>query len=338
MKLASFGIRSSGAVCFGADWPLPGPPSLIDLANAWSLYAEENSGRRPSRDELQRELPSDAIRFIEGGAEQLARARCALRHCVKRAADAAGHRTLVERGVLYPVSEVGFLPPVPRPGKVISLGVNYPTHLAEAAGLPSVQRLKSGPGLPRAFSKLPSVLIGHREPVVYPRMTKQLDYEIELALIIGKRCKNVPRSTAADVIYGYTIFNDISMRDVQQDEMAIGLLLLGKNFDTSGPIGPWLVTTDEVANPNALDLTLSVNGEVRQRDNTRNMLRTVPEIIEYWSQITLEAGDVISTGTPAGVGFFSNPPEKFLLRPGDRIEATITRLGTLENTVVPERD
>jgi acylpyruvate hydrolase len=336
MKLASFRIRSSRAIRFGAEWPLPGPSSLIDLGNAWSLYAEENG--QPSREQLHCSMPSDAIRFIEGGAEQLARARSALDHCVQRAADSSGQRALIERGVLHPASEVGFLPPVPRPGKLISLGVNYPTHLAEASGLPSVQRLKTGPGVPRAFSKLPSVLIGHREPVVYPRMTQQLDYEIELALVIAKRCKNVPRDAVADVIYGYTIYNDISMRDVQQDEMAVGLLLLGKNFDTSGPIGPWLVTADEVADPNALELTLSVNGQVRQRDNTRNMLRAVPEIVEYWSQITLEAGDVISTGTPAGVGIFSNPPEKFLLHPGDRIEATITGLGTLENTVVPERN
>lgn len=336
MKLASFRAKASDAVRFGAEWRVPGSPALVDLRIAWQLYVEETSGRIPLDEQLQRDMPSDAIRFIDGGAEQLARARQALHHCLKRAADESGRDELVARGVVHAASDVRFLPPVPRPGKVISLGVNYPAHLAEASGLPSVQRLKNGPGVPRAFAKLPSVLIGHREPIIYPLATQQLDYEIELALIIGKRCRNVRRDECRDVIYGYTIFNDISMRDVQRDEMAAGLLLLGKNFDTSGPIGPWLVTADEVADPNALDLTLSVNDEVRQRDNTRNMIHPVPEIVAYWSQITLEPGDIISTGTPAGVGIFSDPPEKFLLRRGDRIAATIAGLGTLENTVVAE--
>jgi acylpyruvate hydrolase len=123
------------------------------------------------------------------------------------------------------------------------------------------------------------------------------------------------------------------MRDVQKDEMQSGLLLLGKNFDTAGAMGPWLVTADEIPDPHDLELTLTVNGEVRQHDSTRNMINRIPAIVQYWSQITLEPGDVISTGTPAGVAIFRDPPERYLLRPGDRLAATISGLGTLENAV-----
>ena len=175
------------------------------------------------------------------------------------------------------------------------------------------------------------MLIGHRAPIVYPKQTKLLDYEIELGFIIGRTCKNVARDAYADAIYGYTIFNDVTMRDIQFAEMPRGLLLLGKNADTSGPMGPWLVTRDEIPDPQALRLALTVNGQTRQDDSTAKMIFSVAQIVEYWSQITLEPGDAFSTGTPAGVALMN---EQLALKPGDRIAATIEGLGTLENAVV----
>lgn len=301
MRLCSF--RSSRATSTRLGAALDGGALLLDLNQA--------SG----------DLPADILSFIDGGPPILEAAERLL-------------RSYSGQDAVYRLDEVSFLPPVPRPGKVISLGVNYPSHGEEAAHLQSVQHLLHGPRVPRAFAKLSSALVGHREPIHYPRATRQLDYEIELAFVIGRRCKDVPAGNWADVVYGYTIYNDLSMRDVQREEMQSGLLLLGKNFDTAGAMGPWLVTADEIADPHGLELTLSVNGDVRQRDNTGNMLSRIPAIIEYWSQITLEPGDIISTGTPAGVGIFREPPERYLLRPGDRIAATISGLGTLENVVV----
>jgi acylpyruvate hydrolase len=268
------------------------------------------------------ELPADIIQFIDGGRALIESAQRVVRSY-------AGQ----DSRLLHGLEEVTFLPPVPRPGKIISLGVNYPSHGQEAAHLESVRHLMSGPPVPRAFAKLPSVLVGHRQPILYPQATRQLDYEIELAFVIGGRCKDVPAARCSEVVYGYTIYNDLSMRDVQKAEMESGLLLLGKNFDTAGAMGPWLVTADEVPDPHNLDLTLTVNGEVRQHDSTRNMINRIPAIVQYWSQITLEAGDVISTGTPAGVAIFRDPPGRYLLQPGDRIAATISGLGTLENAV-----
>ena len=266
------------------------------------------------------DLDSDIMTFISAG----------------RAGLEAAQQTVRKAKQTYFLDDVTFLPPVPRPGKIISLGVNYRAHGDEAAHLDSVKHLMAGKQLPRAFSKLPSTLAAHRQPIPYPQATKQLDYEIEMAFVIGRRCKDVRGAGWRDVVYGYTVYNDLSMRDVQSGEMQAGLLLLGKNFDCAAPMGPWLVTADEVPDPHALDVRLSVNGEVRQHDNTRNLINDIPAIVEYWSQMTLEPGDILSTGTPAGVGIFRQPPERYLLKPGDRIEATIQGLGTLENTIVSQ--
>ena len=265
------------------------------------------------------DLDTDVLRFIDAGTTALEYARKALEHPQR----------------VYTANEITFLPPVPRPGKIISLGVNYRSHGEEAAHIDSVKHLMTGKQLPRAFSKLPSSLAGHRQCISYPRATKQLDYEIEMAFVIGRRCKHVRAGDWREVVYGYTIYNDLSMRDIQSSEMQAGLLLLGKNFDGAAPMGPWLVTADEVPDPHGLDICLRVNGAVRQEDNTRNLINDIPAIVEYWSQITLELGDILSTGTPAGVGIFRDPPEKYLLHPGDRITATIERLGTLENVIAP---
>lgn len=300
MRLASFTAPDAVGVRIGAAVERDGSTAIVDLNAA--------SGS----------IPTDILRLIEGGRPALESVKKILR----------------KESRCYALEEVTFLPPVPRPGKIISLGVNYRAHGDEAAHLDSVRHLMAGRQLPRAFSKLPSTLAAHRQRIPYPKPTKQLDYEIEMAFVIGRHCKDVRPDDWREVVYGYTIYNDLSMRDVQGPEMQAGLLLLGKNFDCAAPMGPWLVTADEVPDPHALDVTLSVNGEVRQHDNTRNLINRIPDIVEYWSQMTLEPGDILSTGTPAGVAIFRDPPEKYLLRPGDRMAATIQGLGTLENVIV----
>ena len=163
-----------------------------------------------------------------------------------------------------------------------------------------------------------------------------MDYEAELALVIGKRCKYVDPADWRDVVAGYMIVNDISMRDVQLLEMSRGMIVGGKNADTSCPCGPFLVTADEIADPHALTIETRVNGDVRQHESTGAMLFKIPEIIAYWSRLTLEPGDIIVTGTPGGVGIFSDDPERDLLKPGQEVAISITGLGTLRNTVVAE--
>jgi acylpyruvate hydrolase len=179
-------------------------------------------------------------------------------------------------------------------------------------------------------------MIGHRDSIIYSRHTKQLDYEAELCVVIGKRCKDVAEADVDDVIAGYTIANDVSARDLQFAEMRRGLILLGKNFDTFSPFGPYLVTKDEIPNPQNVQIKCWVNGELRQNDTTANMTFSIRQLVSYFSHTTLEPGDIIATGTPAGVGIFWNPPEAALLRVGDTIDIEIEPIGRLSNTVVAE--
>jgi 2-keto-4-pentenoate hydratase/2-oxohepta-3-ene-1,7-dioic acid hydratase in catechol pathway len=236
---------------------------------------------------------------------------------------------LLVAGTLYAEDTVEFLPVVERPGKVICAGLNYGDHAAEASDAGLERSADS-----RAFAKFPSSLIGHGAPIHYPLETSQLDYEGELAIVIGSSVSRVDPADAWGAIVGYTMFNDISSRDVQFAEMEAGMLLLGKNPAHSSPLGPYLVTADEIGDPHALDLELKVNGEVRQSGSTRELILGCAELVSYWSAVGLEPGDVIATGTPAGVGIFMDPPERYLLKAGDQIELSIGGLGTLRNEVV----
>jgi 2-keto-4-pentenoate hydratase/2-oxohepta-3-ene-1,7-dioic acid hydratase in catechol pathway len=180
---------------------------------------------------------------------------------------------------------------------------------------------------------MPSCINGPYDPILMPPESTQLDYEVELAIIIGRRCRRVPRAHAASVIAGFTVCNDVSARDWQRRSPTI---MLGKSFDTHGPLGPWLVTPDEIGDPHSLRLTCSVNGEVRQAGSTAEMIDDCYAQIEYLSTVcTLEAGDVIATGTPAGTGFGMKPPR--LLQAGDVVRCEIERVGTIEAVVQREQ-
>ncbi len=225
---------------------------------------------------------------------------------------------------VYSLASVKLLPPVPRPPKILCIGLNYRDH-AEETNMPL-------PVVPTVFVKLATALIGHGESIVLPRASAQPDYEAELAFVIGKGGRHIPAGRWREHVFGYTIFNDVSARDFQK---ATSQWTMGKNFDTFAPMGPALVTADEVADPHALDISLTLNGAVMQSSNTRNLVFKIPDLVAFISGVcTLEPGDVISTGTPAGVGFARKPP--VYLRPGDEVIVRIQSLGELRNPVISE--
>jgi len=188
------------------------------------------------------------------------------------------------------------------------------------------------PGVPAIFSKFSNVVIGPGDSIVLPKISRQPDYEAEFAFVIGKGGRAIPAARALEHVFGYTIVNDVSARDFQ---MATSQWLMGKTFDTFAPMGPWLVTRDEIADPHALDITLEIGGQVLQHSNTREMIFGVPALVEFISSVvTLEPGDIVATGTPPGVGFARKPPR--FLRPGEEVVIRIEGLGELRNPVVAE--
>ena len=232
-------------------------------------------------------------------------------------------------GVAIPLAEVRLHAPVSRPSKFFAIAANYQSHIDEVlAGNPNYQP----PTSQRWFSKLPNCINGPFDPILMPPEGSELDYEVELALIIGTRCRRVRAADAHAVIAGFTVCNDVSVRDWQRRSPTI---MLGKSFDTHGPLGPWLVTPDEVGDPHALALTCTVNGELRQSGSTAEMLADCYEQIAYLSTVcTLEPGDIIATGTPKGTGASMKPPR--LLQIGDVVRCEVARVGVIEAVVQRE--
>ncbi|MFE4896303.1 fumarylacetoacetate hydrolase family protein [Peribacillus butanolivorans] len=219
------------------------------------------------------------------------------------------------------LSEVKFLPPIAQPEKIICVGLNYIDHCKETGMEP--------PSSPVIFSKYANAIVGQNDVIEIPINSKEVDFEAELAIVIGKKAKNVSEEEAIDYVFGYTIMNDISARDLQFQD---GQWLRGKTADTFAPIGPVVVTHDEVGDPHELAISLELNGEMMQDSNTSNLIFTVPQIISFLSQsMTLKPGDLIATGTPPGVGMGRNP--KVWLKNGDRMNVSIERIGTLSNHV-----
>jgi 2-keto-4-pentenoate hydratase/2-oxohepta-3-ene-1,7-dioic acid hydratase in catechol pathway len=216
------------------------------------------------------------------------------------------------------------LAPIPDPQKIICIGLNYRDHAAESGA--------AVPDEPILFSKYPSALVGHQAEIVLPEVSHEVDYEAELVVVVGRRGKNIPRERAMEHVAGYAVGHDVSARDWQLQKPG-KQWMVGKTFDTFAPIGPALVTTDEVPDPHALGIRLRLNGKTMQDSNTNQLIFHVDFVISYLSRIvTLEPGDVIFTGTPPGVGMARKPP--VWLQPGDVVEVEIDGLGTLRNTVV----
>ena len=220
------------------------------------------------------------------------------------------------------LDDVAVLAPIPKPGKVICVGRNYAEHAAETGS--------DVPERPQLFAKFANAIVGPRDDVMHPTITRALDYEAELVAVIGRRAAHVPESRALDVVLGYTCGDDISARDLQFGDTQ---WLRGKSLDTFAPIGPWIVTADEIPDPQTLGIRCAVNGETRQDDTTANMVFSVAQIIAFVTEaITLEPGDVIFTGTPPGVGFGMDP--KTYLTVGDHVRVEVDAIGTLEHRII----
>ena len=255
-------------------------------------------------------LPQDMLSFLEHGQAALDKAR---------AACAAGRGRMA-------LADVTLEAPILRPPKILAVGLNYRDHIEET-GRPM-------PEVPMIFNKQSTAVIGPGAGIHRPKDSEALDYEGEFAAVIGTRCRRVPKDKAAGVIVGYTIVNDVSVRDWQ---MRSATTTMGKSWDTHCPMGPYIVTADEVGDPHRLDLKTWVNGELRQNSNTKHLIFNCFDIVEHLSNaFTLEPGDIIATGTPSGVILGMDP--RVWLKPGDVVRIAIDRLGALENPVIAEPD
>jgi acylpyruvate hydrolase len=315
MRLVTFSAR--GQTRLGAETV----SSVIDLSRAGEAFFRAQGSPR-AREQAAAWLPSTMTGFLGGGEEAMAAARDAVRHVEAVARSPREAERLRGEGVVWNPDEVRRLPPVPHPPKILCVGRNYAEHAREGGAEP--------PELPIFFGRFPHSLLAPGEPYVLPSVSPQVDYEGELAAVIGKRGSAIPEAKALEHVAGYTIFNDISIRDFQRRTPQ---WMLGKNFDRSGPLGPALVTRDEIPDPQNLQLTVDVSGERMQEAHTGIMIFTVAHLIAYVSQaLTLEPGDVIATGTPSGVGFARKPPR--WLRSGDTVRVSIAGLGVLETPIV----
>jgi 2-keto-4-pentenoate hydratase/2-oxohepta-3-ene-1,7-dioic acid hydratase in catechol pathway len=254
------------------------------------------------------ELPRDMIGFLSAGKDALERARTAVRDKVRS----------------LPLKDVKLEAPVARPPEFLAIGLNYADHVAESG--------MKQPEFPMFFNKQATCVNAPFDPIHRPRVSEALDYEGELGIVIGKRCRHVPRDRAHEVIAGYLIVNDVSVRDWQRRAPT---MTLGKSFDTHGPIGPWIVTTDEMPDPHKLELRTWVNGELRQHSNTKNLIFNCFAQVETLSTVcTLLPGTIISTGTPGGVAAAMKPPK--WLKAGDTVKIEIEGIGSIEHKVIEE--
>lgn len=277
-----------------------GPRAALQVGDHWvDLHATDVN------------LPTSVRMILEGGAKYL------------QLAQTAASRPNATK---IPLERAKFLAPVHDPRKIICIGLNYRDH-AEESGAPI-------PKEPILFSKYPSSLIGHGQDIVLPRVSTEVDYEAELVIVVGKKGRHIAKEEAWDYVAGYAVGHDVSARDWQLKKDG-KQWMAGKTFDTFAPIGPVLVTKDEVPDPHNLGIRLRLNGETMQNSSTQQMIFRTDEILAYLSQVfTLEPGDLIFTGTPPGVGFARKP--QVFLKPGDVVEVEIDTLGTLKNPVIAE--
>jgi 2-keto-4-pentenoate hydratase/2-oxohepta-3-ene-1,7-dioic acid hydratase in catechol pathway len=255
------------------------------------------------------DLPREMVGFLEAGRQAL-----------------LGAQATLEAGPRIPLADVQLAAPIARPPKFLAVGLNYADHVAESG--------VEAPVHPTIFNKQSTCVTGPHDPVHVPRASHVLDYEGELGFVIGRRCRHVSRDDASEVIAGYLVVNDVTVRDWQ---LRTPTWTMGKSFDTHGPIGPWIVTPDEVPDPHQLRLRTWVNGELRQESNTKELIFNCFSLVEHFSTaFTLEPGDIVATGTPAGVGITMKPPK--LLVAGDVVRIEIEGIGAIENPVVAEPD
>lgn len=297
---------------------LVGPQDqIIDLAEVNRRYLK--GGNPPYLASMQA--------FIEAGAKALQVAKKAEKYVADKSVD--DQKKIARAGALLKLSQAKLSAPIPAPKKnVVMLGVNYREHVDEGAKARSIE-LKY-PEWPVFFTKPPTSVIGHLGKVIKHKATDKLDWEVELAVVMGKKGRDIPKERAYDYVFGYTICLDMTARERQRMH---GQWFKGKSLDTFCPLGPWIVHKSALPDPQQVRLICRVNGEVMQDGNTRDMIFDIPTTIESLSSgMTLEPGDIISTGTPSGVGFARVPP--VFLKPGDKVEGEIGGIGTLEVEIV----
>ena len=307
MRIISFATRESG-------WKSPRTGVILHSGGV-------DSGERLDCEKLfaPAERPSNPLAWFDMDGRWYQAAHDAT---LRLEADASALAEARANGWLVPSKDAYWFAPVPRPGKIVCIGLNYRDHAGEIGFTP--------PQAPTIFSKFPSCVIAPGEPVVIPASSTQVDYEAELAVVIGRRATHVSAERAYEYVLGYTAFNDVTARDFQFGDVQ---WQRGKSCDTFAPMGQTIVTTDEMPDPHALRITLTLNGTVMQDSNTSELIFRVPELIEFiTSSITLEPGDVIATGTPPGVGYARKPP--VFLKPGDVMEVHIDQIGGLGNPIV----
>ncbi len=255
-------------------------------------------------------IPNTMIDFLSAGANAL-----------------LAMQELIDSGLgRFNLADVKLNAPIPRPGKYLGISLNYADHITETGA--------EQPKYPSFFTKQSTCVIGHDDFIHQPKVSDKLDYEGELAFVIGKRCRHVPVEKAHQVIAGFTIANDVSVRDWQARSAT---MMIGKSFDTCGPLGPWIVTADELVNPHQLSIKTWIDDELRQDGNTQQMIFNCYEMVAYLSQaMTLEPGDVITTGTPSGVGVKMTP--RGYMKPGQTVKIEIEGIGILSNEVIEEPD
>jgi 2-keto-4-pentenoate hydratase/2-oxohepta-3-ene-1,7-dioic acid hydratase in catechol pathway len=304
MKLASYKNRKTGKASVGVR--VDG--GFVDL------HAASNGA-----------LPNRMLDFLELGDDGMRKAR----------EIAAGARP--GQAPYVPDADAELQAPVPKPGKIMHTSCNFPSHLSELTTWQAPEWQSHNWGTfhfehPTGFLEAPSSVVPTEAEVKIPHFTKQLDYEIEVGIVIGKEAFRVPVDKALQYVAGLTIFNDLSARDIQAREHANKVILLGKSFNGSCPFGPWLVTLDEIGNPDALKMVLTLNDEERQNSSTANMQYKIAELVSWWSNTTLQPGDIITTGSPPGV--IAGRPNTAYLKAGDVIRATVEKIGTLTTHIV----
>jgi 2-keto-4-pentenoate hydratase/2-oxohepta-3-ene-1,7-dioic acid hydratase in catechol pathway len=307
MRIISFATQDS-------DWKSPRMGIILNVDG-------RDSGQRLDCEKLfePNDRPSNPLAWFDTNERWFQRARDVAE---RYGTDASVRSEAREKGWLVPREDAYWFAPVPRPGKIVCIGLNYRDHAAES-GLAVPER-------PVMFSKFSSCVIAPGEDVVIPRTSEKVDYEAELAVVIGRHAKHVSADRAYDYVLGYTIFNDVTARDFQFGD---GQWQRGKSCDTFAPMGPTIVTTDEIPDPHTLRISLLVNGNIMQDSNTSQLIFGIPQLIEFITQSTsLEPGDVIATGTPAGVGFARKPP--VFLKHGDVMDVNIEKIGGLGHRVV----
>ncbi len=300
---------------------------IVDLNAAYALYLKNVQHEGAYYALADARVPANMRGLFENGDRGLDAARTAVEYAVKQGPDTRGP---AGEPVFFRREAVRIKAPI-QPKKFFHTAGNFREHHEEAekAGF-------SHPVLPWiVFFQNVDAIIGPDEPIVYPEhLTQELDYELELALALKKTGKHFTADDAREYIGGYVIFNDVTARDIQRTEMKSGVFSFCKGIDTFCPLGPHIVTADEIAQPNNLAMELRVNGQVRQKSHTSKMSVTIPEIIAHYSPMGYSAGDVLSTGTVSGVAAFSGDPKSLYLKPGDVVECEIERIGVLRNPVI----